>query len=214
MYRVDRNNFYKKEKPATIYTPEKVSEFIFDIVCDKIKKTKPVIDPCVGSGSLLKPFKRAGFKVIGIDVEYQGFPKTRVTNYLALKKGDIPSPSLVIMNPPFNIDLKTKNYIKQHYSGRPLLPEVWFQKALELFGKNVPIVLFSPYGLRLNQQLHSKRWKKFTSGEYPEIGGIISLPKDVFKDILFHSEVLIFNIQGIKGHYFYNGGFESKIAKQ
>ena len=204
MYRVDRNNFYRQPKKATIYTPAGVSQFIYDIVSDKIDTTKPVLDPCVGSGSLLKPFQQNGFEVIGIDIEYQGFPKTEVKNYLNIQKDEIEKPGLVIMNPPFNIDKKTKQYITAHYGGRPLLPEVWLQKAIELFGKNVPIILFTPYGLRLNQMATSRRWQKFICGEYPEIKSIISLPKDIFESILFHSEILIFNIEGLKGHYFYH----------
>jgi hypothetical protein len=53
------------------------------------------------------------------------------------------------MNPPFNIDTKTKQCIQEHYGGRPLLPEAWFAKAIELFGSNVPIVMSTPYGFRL-----------------------------------------------------------------
>ena len=30
MYRVDRNNLYASPKPATIYTPDSVSEFLLD----------------------------------------------------------------------------------------------------------------------------------------------------------------------------------------
>ena len=108
------------------------------------------------------------------------------------------------MNPPFNIDGKTKEYIKQNYGGRPLLPEIWLQKAIELFGKDIHIVMFTPYGLRLNQTIDSKRWKKFINGTYPEITSIVSLPKNLFDGILFHAEVLIFNIRGLKGHYFYH----------
>src|SRR3546814_20567002 len=76
------------------------------------------------------------------------------------------------MNPPFNIDSKTKEYIKANYGGRPLLPEVWFQKAIELFGTSVPIAMFTPYGFRLNQTDKSSRWKKFIEGEYPELTSI------------------------------------------
>lgn len=123
-------------------------------------------------------------------------------------------PSLVIMNPPFNIDKKTKIFISKHYGGRPLLPEVWLQKAIELFGKKVPMVLFTPYGLRLNQMVNSKRWTKFIEGEYPEIKTIISLPKDIFDGILFHSEILIFNVAKLKGHYFYSGDMELPKEKQ
>ena len=106
------------------------------------------------------------------------------------------------MNPPFNIDSKTKKYIQEHYGGRPLLPEVWFSKAIELFGNDVPIVMFTPYGFRLNLTMESKRWLKFTNEEYPAITSIISLPKNLFEDILFHSEILIFNLPGLSGHYF------------
>lgn len=202
MYRVDRNNFYKNEKKATIFTPDYVSEFLYDLIYPHVKDGV-VIDPCVGQGSLLKPWKRNGYKVMGIDIEHQGFPNTKVKNYLEIQRGEIKEkPSLVIMNPPFNIDGKTKQYIQEHYGGRPLLPEVWFSKAIELFGVDVPIVMFTPYGFRLNQTDTSKRWMKFINEEYPPITGIVSLPKDVFEDILFHSEVLVFNIKMPNGHYF------------
>ena len=158
----------------------------------------------MGSGSLLKPFKKSGYEVLGVDVERQGFQPVKIKNFLELKKGEVKQPSLVIVNPPFNIDKKTKDFIKKSCPGRPLLPEVWLMKIVALFGKKVPIILFAPYGLRLNQTVTSKRWNRFTSGQYPEISSIISLPKDCFKDILFHSEILIFNINTLKGHYFYN----------
>lgn len=206
MYRVDRNNFYKQEKKATVYTPAPVSDFIYNIVGGKISKKDYVLDPCVGAGSLLKPFVKKGFKVKGVDIERQGFPNTMVKNYLSLKKGELAKPSLVIMNPPFNLDKKTKEYVKAHYHGRPLLPEIWLCKALELFGDKVPMILFTPYGLRLNQTESSRRWRKFVEKEYPEIQSIISLPKDVFDGVLFHAEVLIFNISSIKPHYFYTSG--------
>lgn len=204
MYRVDRNNFYKNEKKATIFTPDYVSEFLYDLIHPHIKKSDGiVIDPCVGEGSLLKPWKKDGYAVMGIDIEHQGFPNTKVKNYLEIQKDEIKEKiSLVIMNPPFNIDSKTKQYIKEHYGGRPLLPEVWFAKAVKLFGSEVPIVMFTPYGFRLNQTENSKRWVKFINEEYPPITSIVSLPKDVFENILFHSEVLIFNIPKLGGHYF------------
>ncbi len=203
MYRVDRNNFYKREKPATVYTPTATSDFLFSIISPHITKGL-VLDPCVGQGSLLMPFMNAGYEVLGIDVEEQGFSGAFLRqNYLEMEKGQIPEPNLVIMNPPFNIDRKTKDYIKLHYSGRPLLPEVWFMKAIELFGRDIPIVMFTPYGFRLNLTEKSKRWAQFINGVYPEIASIISLPKNLFENILFHSEVVVFNIHGMKGHYFH-----------
>jgi len=206
MYRVDRNNFYQVQKNATVCTPDYVSDFLFSILHSHIKRDGLVVDPCVGEGSLLRPWQESGWNTVGIDIERQGFPKTIVKNYLDVKKGEIAKPALVIMNPPFNIDAKTKEYIKRHYGGRPLLPEVWFQKALELFGTKVPIAMFTPYGFRLNQTEESKRWRRFIEGEYPDITSIVSLPKNVFDRILFHSEVLIFNLPKLRGHYFVRHG--------
>ncbi len=78
-------------------------------------------------------------------------------------------------------------------------------KTIELWGRNIPIVLFAPYGLRLNQTVNSRRWQMFVDGSYPEISTIVVLPKDIYDDVLSHSEVLIFNIDGLNGHYFYHG---------
>ncbi len=211
MYRVDRNNFYKNEKKATVFTPDYVSEFLYDILHPVISKNGIIFDPCVGKGSLLKPWKKAGYKVQGVDIENQGFPNTKVKNYLEVKQGEIKEKvSLVIMNPPFNIDSKTKTYIKENYGGRPLLPEVWFSKAVELFGMDIPIVMFTPYGFRLNQTENSKRWMKFVNEEYPPITSIISLPKNVFENIQFHSEILIFNLKMEQGHYFVRNHYAQK----
>ena len=58
MYRVDRNNFYKIEKKATIYTPSTVSDFIYQIVHHAIPRDGYILDPCVGQGSLLLPWEK------------------------------------------------------------------------------------------------------------------------------------------------------------
>lgn len=209
MYNVKYNNYRKNEKDAMVYTPESVSKFLFNILPTESIEGY-VLDPCVGKGSLLRPFETAGFTVVGIDIVDQGFSPTLEQNYLAVQKGELMTPGLVIMNPPFNIDATTKSYIKAHYGGRPLLPELWLRKTVQLFGKEVPIVLFTPYGFRLNLTVNSKRWQRLVYGTYPDISSIVSLPKNVFDNILFHSEVLIFNMPGMKGHYFYG----EKINKQ
>src|SRR3546814_3215524 len=116
---------------ATVCTPDYVSEFHFSIISPHIKKVGLVVDPCVGEGALLLPCQREGYKTLGIDIEDQGFPNTIEKNYLEVRKIHIrQKPSLVIMNPPFNIDSKTTDYIKANNGGRPLLPEVCFPKAL------------------------------------------------------------------------------------
>lgn len=189
-------------KKATIQTPDFVSKFIFQTVSKALPRDGVVFDPSVGEGSLLKPFKEAGYRVIGVDIEDQGFPETRKINYLEMESGEVEDPSLVIMNPPFNIDEKTEALIKKLYPGRPLLPEIWLRKTIETFGISVPIIMFTPYGFRLNQTRTSKRWRAFMEERYPSITSIISLPKDTFEGILFHSEILCFNIEGLNAHYF------------
>jgi hypothetical protein len=67
----------------------------------------------------------------------------------------------------------------------------------------VPIVLFTPIGFRLNLTLQSPRHKKLSEGIYPPITSQITLPKNIFAGVKFHSEILIFNIPGLENHYFY-----------
>lgn len=205
MYRVDRNNFYSEQKNATIYTPPGVSRFLFGLLCDKINPSGMVLDPCVGAGSLLHPFREAGFSTLGIDIEGQGFSNTIIRDFLLFEADELPTPDLVIVNPPFNIDRKTQEIAARTFGRRPLLPEVWLRQIIDLWGKDIPIALFAPYGLRLNQTLTSRRWRNFADGTYPEIASIVSLPKNIYAEVLFHSEVLIFNVAGLKGHYFYDG---------
>ena len=76
-------------------------------------------------------------------------------------------------------------------------------KVLELVDHNIPILMITPMGFRLNQRVNSKRWKKIRD-EYPPITTIISLPLDIFVDTLFHCEIIGFNTDKLKLHYFLN----------
>src|SRR5881628_1029808 len=65
LYRVDRNDFRKNEKKSTIFTPAHVSGFLFSILNRYVRKAAGyVLDPCVGAGSLLKPWDKAGYRTI------------------------------------------------------------------------------------------------------------------------------------------------------
>ncbi|CAI2192974.1 7723_t:CDS:2, partial [Funneliformis geosporum] len=75
--------------------------------------------------------------------------------------------------------------------------------------KQVILILCNPpfngyVGFRLNLTTKSQRWQKSIQGTYPPISSIISLPKNIFEGVIFHSEILIFNVKGLKGHYFFN----------
>ena len=89
MYRVDRNNFYQENKNASIQTPEWVSIFLFELLNSHVDKKGIIFDPCVGEGSLLKPWKEKGYQVQGIDIKEQGFENTKCHNYLTIKKRKI-----------------------------------------------------------------------------------------------------------------------------
>jgi type I restriction enzyme M protein len=77
--------------------------------------------------------------------------------------------------------------------------------------------------LRFNLTLESRRFLKFDSGEYPKIKSIITLPKNIYnldddnlhdnnggKGIIFHSEILLFNIKGLESHYFLPKSLQKK----
>jgi len=99
---------------------------------------------------------------------------------------------LVICNPPFNRDTKIK--------GRRLVPELFFDRAVELWGSTLAMVLICPMGFRLNQRKKSTRWRKLRIS--PQITSIVSLPLDIFEGVLFHSEVLMFGVHGLPAHSF------------
>ena len=197
-YRIDRNNYHDKPKNSNIYTPPEVSQFIYKLLSPHfpIKKGCLILDPGCGEGSLLAPWYQAGYPTYGVDIQEKNSSADLIQDFLTWDGRDIlpyqVKPQLVLCNPPFN------GY------GQKLGSEVWLDKIIELFGKEVPIVLFAPMGFRLNSKCQGKRWAKFTNGAYPLISSIISLPRDIFLGVEFHSEILIFNIPNLQPHYFYH----------
>ena len=199
MYNLQRNNYHQKPKNSTIYTPKEVSEFIFYLLKDKLSPLHELIfDPCSGMGSLLQPWKKAGYRTYGNDIDHKLYQQGLTnSNYdffqtrIRWTWSGTQYPKLILCNPPFN-GMKPK-----------LAPEVWLDKIIELFGKDVPIVLFVPAGFCLNMTLQSQRLEKFENGTYPPIVSRITLPKNIFPGVVFHSEILIFNIPSLQAHYFY-----------
>jgi hypothetical protein len=193
MYNLQKNNYHQKSKSSNIQTPLAVSQFIFELLKDEIKGGT-ILDPCAGQGSLLKPWKETGYLTWGIDIAPNSNADAK-TDFFTLKPYESEwnnEINLVLCNPPFN-----------GYSHK-LGSEVWLDKIIELFGKEVPLVLFAPVGFRVNLTEKSSRWKKLSNGDYPIINSIITLPKNIFEGVIFHVEVLIFNIKGLQPHYFYH----------
>jgi type I restriction enzyme M protein len=96
----------------------------------------------------------------------------------------------VLCNPPFN-----------GAPGKRLYPEVFLEHLFKLFGVQIPVTMVVPMGLRLNQRRKSKRWRWLRDCG-AQITSIISMPLDVFDGVEFHNEILVFNVAGIKPHYF------------
>jgi len=208
MYNLKHNNYNKNPKNSTIYTPPAVSQFIFELLKDKVEKRGIIFAPCCGKGSLLKPWKKTGYGTWGNDKDKRlkkwlspneivkntlDFLTTELKDWKLLVKWKI---TLILCNPPFN-----------GYKGK-LGSEIWLDKIIELFGKEVPIVLFAPVGFCSNLTLESKRLEKFENGTYPPIASRITLPKNIFEGVIFHSEILIFNVKGLKAHYFLSKNYD------
>ncbi len=175
-----RGNHTTNPRPTTVYTPPGICRFLHDVILTQYK-IKTILDPCAGKGALTLPWK--GVKVIAFEL-------ANGTDFL-VHQGHIAC-DLVLCNPPFNNDVS---------ENKVFVPELFLAKILEVAGNRTPIVLFAPMGMRLNQERKSRRWR-WLRDNAPPITGIISLPIDVFPDVQFHSEILLFNMPRLKPHYF------------
>jgi type I restriction enzyme M protein len=195
---VTRNDYHDRPKRSDVYTPPGVARFLFDV----LRKAGPItvghsqmpfqtiLDPAIGTGRLTDPWCEAGHTVTGCDIvnkhaKCQTFYQER---YESLT--ELPRPGLVLCNPPFN-----------GAEGRKLYPEVFLEHTFDLFGVCQPMVLFAPMGMRLNQRRKSSRWRWLRDCG-AELASIVSLPLDTFPGVEFHAEILIFNVGGIRPHYF------------
>jgi hypothetical protein len=116
MYNLTKNNYHLNPKNSDIQTPHEVSKFIFELFNKENSGLKPglFLDPCSGTGNLLKPWKGLPFSdTLGIDIDkdlnepdiYTDFLKLTQSgyeNYLLSRLGGSPPLSLVLCNPPFN----------------------------------------------------------------------------------------------------------------
>lgn len=208
-----RNKYHSNIKDSTVYTPDKLSEYIYKIVSLDYTldfNNKTIFDPAVGKGSLLRPFKKHSIlsTSVGMDID-----DNKDRNYLSsfIHKSFLSSeekdynfkPDLVILNPPLNTDKRNKKWLKENKLGKALLSEIFTDKVFELFGDNIPYILITSMGFLLNQRKKSKRWKKY-SNHKAQITSILSLPLDIFPNVEFHIEVLFWNMPYLKPHYWYD----------
>ena len=190
-YSVKNNNYHKNQKNSTIYTPNSVSKYLYEILHTHINP-KVILDPSIGQGSLIKPWRNKKCTIIGIDIDKRS--KNYCDKFIHSKFEDVESwphkiPDLILCNPPFN-----------GAAGRKLYSEVFLRQIVGLFGNKVPVVLFAPMGFRLNLTVNSSRWNWLINTI--DISSIISLPKNCFNEVIFHTEILVFNVPKLKPHYF------------
>jgi type I restriction-modification system DNA methylase subunit len=55
MYNLQKNNYHQKPKSSNIQTPLEVSEFIYELLKEKIDKKGIIFDPGCGKRNLLAP---------------------------------------------------------------------------------------------------------------------------------------------------------------
>jgi hypothetical protein len=187
-----KNPYWKHKKNSTVYTPQGVAEFLHNII-SSVLSPQIILDPAIGRGALTAPWHiSSSAEIIGIDIDPASedyadhFICTKFEN---LSTWNLPHPDMIICNPPFNGAPK-----------KGLYPEVFLRKMVELFGTTIPIVLFVPFYFRLGQQINSER-RRWLLDKQMDITSIISLPMDIFPNVKFHSEILLFNIPGLKAHY-------------
>ena len=214
---VSRNR--KRIANHVIYTPKPLADWTFRLVYPAIRKQVGskhflVLDPAVGGGALLRPFAEHGCETQAVDIMRQGFDGTIERNYLFMRKEELKRPDLVMMNPPWNLQNKSDAPSIDGTGKKPLMPELFLKHTIDLFGKDIPMVMFTPMGLRLNMGATSARRQRFINGEYPDITCIVALTLDTFQNIRFYSEVLMFNISLPKAHYFYDGAIGEKKKKK
>lgn len=198
---VKKNDYNENKKDHVVATPYYLCIKIAEILRqDGLLIPNVVLDVACGDGRLGGIITNYGYKesieaVYGVDTkpaENNWILQDLITtgDFLTCEMPDI-NPNLIVCNPPFN---NTDNK-------KVFLPELFLHRMFELYGDHKPIIMFVPFGFRLNQRKKSKRYQSLMNTN-ANITSIISLPIDAFEDVAFHSEILIFNIPGLKPHYF------------
>jgi len=176
---------------SDIATPLPLVKFISDIVCSVIPKDRinTILDPCSGLDNRLTHYFP--------DANVISYEKKIGKDFFDAKKEDCDEVDLVLVNPPFNNDVKHK---------KTLLPEEFLKKIIEVVPDGTPIVIIVPAGFRQNVRMKSKRLLLISG---LEIQSILTLPLNVFEDdgVLFHTEALFIGtgyFSKLKPHYAYH----------
>ena len=87
--------------PTTFYLePHWCDERLFEV--EPFNRSRPLLDPCCGSGRVTTAARQAGYRVQVSDiVDRKLFPMDRVQDFL--KRKHVPAGCSVVCNPPFNL---------------------------------------------------------------------------------------------------------------
>jgi len=227
---ISKNNYYNKPKENCIETPLSLADFIFNMFDDTVmlrnessSDTLRVWDIGCGKGNLSRPFKKAGYRCTGIDINYwykEFYPGKFIpcdfiaqSTELLQKFSSKYTDHLILCNPPFNYrDGSTPEEVLTYWKGQgfekePLYPHVFLHKIFEVFGTRAKVVLFVPMGFLRNQRIlkkgnFSERYQWLVDTE-EQITSILTVPMNMFEGVLVHSDILFWNIQGMRPHYMY-----------
>jgi len=179
----------KIQKNNTVYTPEKLSYFIYKKIT-KDYNFKTIYDPCIGKGGMTKYFfENDNYKVIGSDIENVGQNYCHEFYNQDIKNLNINiKPDCVIMNVPFNGNGRGKNL---------LFPHLFLKTIFDKFGEDMPVVMITGDNFLNNNSLNSKRLKYISDGSF-KITSITTLPLNVFEGIKFNAQVLYFNMDKLQ----------------
>jgi hypothetical protein len=183
--------YHQDPKPSNIYTPAPLANFLFDLLAGQNFNT--VLDPGIGTGALTKPWRASGRMILGCDINPASKASADVFLeglFEQIKQWSHPMPDVALCNPPWN-----------GAGGKGLYPEIFLRHLVQLFGKELPIALFCPMGLRLNQRLRSPR-SQWLRDSGPRITDIIALPLDIFPRVQHQAELILFNLPDIEHHTF------------
>lgn len=198
------NSYHKNRKEMEIYTPEGVCHFLHEIISPHIEKNKSILDPAVGKGNLLNPWK-GEYNLVGYDindVEGRDNDIDFIHSSFLEEKIAYPDVGLALINPPFNNTKENDKFLRSIHRGRALMSELFIDKCFELYGQKLPLVMISPMGLLFNQRINSTRWKHFRDDlSEAQITSIIPLPLDIFDNVKFHVGIYIWNIPQLKPFY-------------
>jgi len=191
------NKMNKENKNSTVFTPERLSKTIFNII-NNTYNFKTIFDPCIGeNGGMTKFFFENEYKVIGADIDKRGEEHCHLFFNQDIKQSNIPDsvkPNLIVMNPPFNGNGRGDNL---------LYPHLFLKEMFDRFGEDIPVVMITGDNFLNNNSMHSKRLKYISDGKF-NITSIMTLPLDTFEDVKFNTQVLFFNMPKLQPYYIYD----------